>query len=120
MAVRSSSVSLPHFSLTVPLTCFQFPSTRFQSMTFSFSNFSGCEAKERIAAAKTTRLKLSNGDKVPPTADNVSNQMFPLVMRIGFTTSQSLLLKLTSKAPDQFGAFFLRLRQHTGVWTHMC
>jgi phasin len=24
-------VSLPHFSLTLPLTCFQFPSTRFQS-----------------------------------------------------------------------------------------
>lgn len=29
---RSSSVSLPHFSLTLPLNCFQFPSTRFQSM----------------------------------------------------------------------------------------
>ena len=29
---RSSSVSWPHFSLTLPLTCFQLPSTRFQSM----------------------------------------------------------------------------------------
>jgi hypothetical protein len=29
MAVRSSSVSLAHFCLTLPLTSFQFPSTRF-------------------------------------------------------------------------------------------
>ena len=35
ICVRSSSVSLPHFSLTWPLTCFQLPSTRFQSMATS-------------------------------------------------------------------------------------
>src|ERR1700738_1788691 len=39
MAVRSSSVSFPHFSLTLPLTSFQFPSTLFQSIAQS----SGCE-----------------------------------------------------------------------------
>src|ERR1700751_3153720 len=33
MTSRSSSVSLPHFSFTLPFTCFQFPSTLFQSMT---------------------------------------------------------------------------------------
>src|ERR1700751_4647495 len=32
MTSRSSSVSLPHFSFTLPFTCFQFPSTPFQSM----------------------------------------------------------------------------------------
>src|SRR6478736_8869909 len=32
MASRSSSVSLPHCSFTLPLICFQFPSTRFQSI----------------------------------------------------------------------------------------
>src|SRR5689334_4489828 len=32
MTSRSSSVSLPHFSLTLPFTCFQLPSTLFQSM----------------------------------------------------------------------------------------
>src|SRR5262245_58369354 len=35
IAVRSSSVSLPHFSFTLPFNCFQFPSTRFQSIVFS-------------------------------------------------------------------------------------
>src|SRR5271169_4152208 len=35
MTLISSSVSLPHFSLTLPLICFQFPSTRFQSMWHS-------------------------------------------------------------------------------------
>jgi hypothetical protein len=39
IAVRSSSVSLPHFSLTWPLTCFQIPSTRFQSMGASIKDF---------------------------------------------------------------------------------
>src|SRR6478672_7204516 len=33
MTLRSSSVSLPHFSLAAPLNCFQLPSTRFQSMS---------------------------------------------------------------------------------------
>src|ERR1019366_5201232 len=32
IAVRSSSVSLPHFSLTLPFISFHFPSTRFQSI----------------------------------------------------------------------------------------
>src|SRR5262249_433034 len=32
MTLRSSSVSLPHFSFTLPLTCFQFPETRSQSI----------------------------------------------------------------------------------------
>src|SRR4029078_6225636 len=32
MTLRSSSVSLPHFSLAAPLNCFQLPSTRFQSI----------------------------------------------------------------------------------------
>jgi hypothetical protein len=32
---------LPHFSLTLPLICFQFPSTRFQSMLASSINFGG-------------------------------------------------------------------------------
>src|SRR5262245_30344775 len=36
MTSRSSSVSRPHFSLTLPLNCFQFPSNRFQSMTHSY------------------------------------------------------------------------------------
>ena len=31
---RSSSVSFPHCSFTLPFACFQFPSMRFQSMTF--------------------------------------------------------------------------------------
>src|SRR5690348_11466867 len=31
MTARSSSVSLPHFSLTLPPNCFQLPSMRFQS-----------------------------------------------------------------------------------------
>src|SRR6185369_7457863 len=35
MTFKSSSVSLPHCSLTLPLSCFQFPSTRFQSMGLS-------------------------------------------------------------------------------------
>src|SRR5262245_19710150 len=32
MTSRSSSVNRPHFSLTRPLNCFQFPSIRFQSI----------------------------------------------------------------------------------------
>src|SRR4029077_5049379 len=41
MVVRSSSVSLPHFSFTLPATCFQFPSTRFQSIGPFHRKFSG-------------------------------------------------------------------------------
>src|SRR5207248_5642116 len=35
MASKSSSVSLPHCSFTLPFTCFQFPSMRFQSIASS-------------------------------------------------------------------------------------
>src|SRR6266850_7912476 len=35
MTLRSSSVSLPHFSLAAPLNCFQLPSTLFQSIVIS-------------------------------------------------------------------------------------
>src|SRR5512139_97760 len=34
MTSRSSSVRLPHFSLILPFICFQFPSTRFQSIRY--------------------------------------------------------------------------------------
>src|SRR5271169_4179289 len=34
--VRSSSVSFPHCCFTAPFICFQFPSTRFQSIAASF------------------------------------------------------------------------------------
>src|SRR5262244_3370914 len=50
MTSRSSSVSRPHFSLAWPLNCFQFPSTRFQSMTHSFLLVSFCF--DLIAAAE--------------------------------------------------------------------
>src|SRR5215212_1501511 len=36
MTARSSSVSLPHFSFTLPANCFQLPSTRSQFMARSF------------------------------------------------------------------------------------
>src|SRR5215831_10947226 len=42
MTLRSSSVSLPHFSLTLPLTCFQLPSTRFQSISTLLLNSVAC------------------------------------------------------------------------------
>src|SRR2546427_39285 len=42
MVVRSSSVSLPHFSLTLPLTCFQLPLMVSQFMTFLLGKVQHC------------------------------------------------------------------------------
>src|SRR6476646_3580620 len=48
MTVRSSSVRFPHFSLTFRFTCFQFPSTRFQSI-FDLRRFAFVVPRERSA-----------------------------------------------------------------------
>src|SRR5580692_4031986 len=39
ICVRSSSVSFPHCCFTAPFICFQFPSTRFQSIAASFVEY---------------------------------------------------------------------------------
>src|ERR1700745_1898407 len=52
MTLRSSSVSLPHFSLTLPLTCFQFPSMRFESMHDSLALSDVCT--NGVSKASTT------------------------------------------------------------------
>src|SRR5437868_3207482 len=43
MTLRSSSVSLPHFSFAAPLNCFQLPSTRFQSISTSLLRWDQCK-----------------------------------------------------------------------------
>src|SRR5262245_6974124 len=55
MTSRSSSVSRPHFSLTLPLTCFQLPSKRFQSIAKLL--FRDCER-----GWKTHRHRDGSGD----------------------------------------------------------
>src|SRR5258708_1148369 len=42
MVVRSSSVSLPHFSLTLPFTCFQLPLMVSQFITFLLGKVQHC------------------------------------------------------------------------------
>src|SRR5215475_2448272 len=57
MTLISSSVSLPHRSFTLPLNCFQLPSTRFQSIAvtpFSWMTVNGWD-KRMFRARQSAR-----------------------------------------------------------------
>src|SRR4030065_1751945 len=53
-AVRSSSVSLPHFSLTPPLISFHFP---FRTSSFMFALLSSCSLKQGVPRKFTSRCE---------------------------------------------------------------
>src|SRR5262245_53441425 len=65
ITVRSSSVSLPHFSLILPWVCFQFPSTRFQSMSSPPKHPDPPSGGETLRLAGQFRLKVArfNGSR---------------------------------------------------------
>src|SRR5215813_11996806 len=66
ITLRSSSVSWPHFSFTLPLICFQFPSTRFQSISYHLrGNDIGANAGLDALVPGTENLRRAPGFAAP-------------------------------------------------------
>src|SRR5579864_1802108 len=80
MRSRSSSVNAPHFALTFPLTCFQFPSMRFQSISSSVSS-----APTGASQKKTHGSWGSSTLYVHPDADLINE-----ALRVGLRQSLDL------------------------------
>src|SRR5207248_10754780 len=77
MAVRSSSVSLPHFSFTFPLNCFQLPEAVSQFMLSPLDN----AVARRRGAEPPSAAWIPSAQRLPSISGSKRDQMFEIGLR---------------------------------------